>query len=117
MFLEQTGVPAPKVYDFALEGPSNAVGVGFILMEKLPGKSLRWSVATQQQREKVMRQVAELLSSFISIPLTLLALLIAQGNLMSAHLLENHLPTLCNLKCDILGLSLLWKSITYPHSD
>ena len=35
MFLEQTDVPAPKVYDFALEHPGNAVGVGFILMEKL----------------------------------------------------------------------------------
>ncbi|KAG7153086.1 hypothetical protein HYQ46_000004 [Verticillium longisporum] len=59
MFLGQTGVPAPKVYDFALEHPGNPVGVGFILMEKLPGKSLRWSLATQQQRKKVMSQLAD----------------------------------------------------------
>lgn len=46
MFLDITSVPAPKVHDFALEHPDNLVGVGFILMDKLPGKSLRWSIAT-----------------------------------------------------------------------
>jgi len=58
-FLEQTGVPAPKVFDFALEHGDNPVGVGYILMEKLPGKSLRWSIATQKQRRKVMNQLAD----------------------------------------------------------
>jgi hypothetical protein len=46
MFLEETSVPTPQVYDFALEHPDNLVGVGFILIEKLPGKSLRWFLAT-----------------------------------------------------------------------
>lgn len=59
MFLGQTGVPAPKVHDFALEHPGNPVGVGFILMEKLPDKSLRLSIKTQQQRKKVMNQLAD----------------------------------------------------------
>ena len=60
MFLQdETGVPAPKVYDYALEGPHNPVGVGFILFEKIPGKSLRWSVANQEQRTKVMDQLAD----------------------------------------------------------
>jgi hypothetical protein len=41
-FLEQTDVPAPKVFDFALEEDiGNSVGVGYILIEKLPKKSLR----------------------------------------------------------------------------
>ncbi|GJN81725.1 hypothetical protein PLIIFM63780_005260 [Purpureocillium lilacinum] len=57
-FLEGTAVPAPKVYDFALEGPENPVGVGFILMDKLPGKSLRWSLATPEERRRVMDQIA-----------------------------------------------------------
>jgi hypothetical protein len=39
-FLEQTGVPAPKVFDFALEHRDNAVGVGCILLGKMPGMSL-----------------------------------------------------------------------------
>lgn len=58
-FLAQTAVPAPKVFDFELEHPGNPVGVGFILMEKLPGKSLRWSIATQEQRKRVMNQLAD----------------------------------------------------------
>lgn len=59
-FLEKTHVPAPKVFDFVLEDhPGNLVGVGYILMEKLPGTSLRWSVATQEQKRKVMDQLAD----------------------------------------------------------
>ncbi|KAI0845992.1 hypothetical protein F5Y00DRAFT_254938 [Daldinia vernicosa] len=58
-FLERTNVPASKVFDFALEDANNPVGVGYILMEKLHGTSLRWSVATQEQRRKVMEQLAD----------------------------------------------------------
>ncbi|KAL1841724.1 hypothetical protein VTK73DRAFT_3398 [Phialemonium thermophilum] len=58
-FLERTSVPSPCVFDFALEGADNAVGVGYILMEKLPGKSLRWALATQAQKNKVMSQLAD----------------------------------------------------------
>ncbi|KAI1410391.1 hypothetical protein F5Y13DRAFT_202162 [Hypoxylon sp. FL1857] len=59
-FLERTGVPTPKVHDFALDRPDNPVGVGYILMEKLHGKSLRWASATQEQRIKVMNQLADI---------------------------------------------------------
>ncbi|OBR02801.1 hypothetical protein CH63R_14027 [Colletotrichum higginsianum IMI 349063] len=58
-FLEKTGVPAPRLYDFALEHADNPVGVGYILMEKLPGRSLRWSTATQEQRNTDMSQLAD----------------------------------------------------------
>ncbi|KAM3451332.1 hypothetical protein MY3296_005373 [Beauveria thailandica] len=61
LFLEKTRVPAPKMYDYALEQPGNPVGVGFILMEKLPGKSLRWSLANEQQRRKVINQISDIL--------------------------------------------------------
>lgn len=47
-FLEAPDIPTPRVYDFALDDYMNPVGVGYILMEKLPGKSLRWSIATQE---------------------------------------------------------------------
>ncbi|RSL76145.1 hypothetical protein CEP51_010235 [Fusarium floridanum] len=79
MFLEQTGVPAPKVYDFALEHSGNPVGVGFILMEKLPGKSLRWSIATQQQRKKVMNQLADTFVELHKYPFDLLGSLNTPG--------------------------------------
>lgn len=39
-FLGQTKIPVPKVFDYALEGQT-PVSVGYILMENLPGKSLR----------------------------------------------------------------------------
>lgn len=59
-FLETTRVPAPKVFDFALEGQvGNRVGVGYILMKKLPGQSLHWSTTTPEQRTKVMRQLSD----------------------------------------------------------
>ncbi|VUC29426.1 unnamed protein product [Clonostachys rosea] len=59
MFLQNTKVLVPKVYDFALEGPSNPVGVGFILMEKIPGKSLRWSIISAEQKKNVMKGIAD----------------------------------------------------------
>lgn len=71
-FLEQTNVPTPKVYDFALEHSGNPVGVGFILMEKLPGKSLRWSITTREQRRKVMNQLADTFIELQKYPFNLL---------------------------------------------
>ncbi|KAM3558705.1 hypothetical protein MY1884_003848, partial [Beauveria asiatica] len=61
LFLEKTKVPTPKMHDYALEQPGNPVGVGFILMEKLPGKSLRWSLANEQQRRKIVNQISDIL--------------------------------------------------------
>lgn len=78
-FLEQTNVPAPKVYDFALDHPGNPVGVGFILMEKLPGKSLRWSLTTREQRRKVMSQLADTLIELEKYPFHLLGSLDTPG--------------------------------------
>ncbi|KAI9146759.1 hypothetical protein HJFPF1_13497 [Paramyrothecium foliicola] len=68
-FLEQTKVPAPTVYDYALEGPSNPVGVGYILMEKLPGKPLRWSDATSSQRQNIIDQLASVFIELHRFPL------------------------------------------------
>ncbi|KAI1806889.1 hypothetical protein F4811DRAFT_508491 [Daldinia bambusicola] len=58
-FLERTSVPVPKVFDFVLDNSDCPVGVGYILMEKLDGKSLKWSNATQDQRKRVMEQLAD----------------------------------------------------------
>ncbi|KAJ5469741.1 hypothetical protein N7539_009359 [Penicillium diatomitis] len=58
-FLGETQVPVPKVFDFNFCEP-NPIGVGYILMEKLPGSSLRWSLATPEQRKKVASQLADI---------------------------------------------------------
>ncbi|KAJ5572332.1 hypothetical protein N7535_005992 [Penicillium sp. DV-2018c] len=58
-FLRETNIPAPEVYAFCLD-EANPVGVPYILMEKMPGKSLSWSDATQEQRTKVIDQLADI---------------------------------------------------------
>jgi hypothetical protein len=58
-FLSATSIPVPKVleYNFC---ENNPVGVGYILMERLPGNSLRWSLATPEQRKKVTTQLSNI---------------------------------------------------------
>ncbi|KAK2879956.1 hypothetical protein FQN49_000715 [Arthroderma sp. PD_2] len=57
-FLEKLDIPTPRVFDFALESESVA-GVGYILMEKMPGKSLPRCNPSKDQREKIISQVAD----------------------------------------------------------
>ena len=71
-FLERTGVPAPKVFDLALDDADNPVGVGYILMERLPGRSLRWDLTTQDQRKKIMSQLADVFIELRKYPFGLL---------------------------------------------
>lgn len=52
--LESINIPALRVFDFALEDESNPVGVGYILMEKLGGKSLRLFLATPESKDRSM---------------------------------------------------------------
>ncbi|KAJ5848179.1 hypothetical protein N7455_012136 [Penicillium solitum] len=56
-----TCIPTPKFFDWACESdPENPLGVDYILMEKLDGKSLDWQAATPQQKEKVMQQLVDI---------------------------------------------------------
>ncbi|KAJ5899150.1 hypothetical protein N7495_003894 [Penicillium taxi] len=61
-YLQQnTCIPTPKILDWACESDSeNAIGVGYILMEKLDGKPLDWQKTTPQQKEKVMQQLVDI---------------------------------------------------------
>ncbi|KAI9147406.1 Protein kinase-like domain protein [Paramyrothecium foliicola] len=62
-FLERhTRIPSPRVFDWACESdPTNTIGVGYILMEKMPGTPLDWQSATAIQKEKIVRQLAEIM--------------------------------------------------------
>ncbi|KAG6222048.1 hypothetical protein E4U34_001612 [Claviceps purpurea] len=62
-FLERhTRVPSPRVFDWACESdPTNTIGVGYILMEKLNGTPLHWQSATAVQKEKIVRQFADIM--------------------------------------------------------
>ncbi|KAF1952116.1 hypothetical protein CC80DRAFT_538341 [Byssothecium circinans] len=59
-FLEKTAVPTPKVFDFAVESAENPVGVGYMLVEKMAGTSLRWALLSSEQRRKIVEQLADI---------------------------------------------------------
>ena len=69
-FLARTTVPVPKVYDRADDDdPLNLVGAGYILFEKLAGKPLAWDEASEVQKEKFLRQLAEIYANLEHHPL------------------------------------------------
>ncbi|KAK7985614.1 hypothetical protein PG988_003236 [Apiospora saccharicola] len=54
-------IPSPKIHDWACQSdPGNEVGLGYILMEKMEGKVLRWETATRDQRDKVIGQLVDI---------------------------------------------------------
>ncbi|KAL4893404.1 hypothetical protein BDV59DRAFT_178147 [Aspergillus ambiguus] len=77
-FLNKTNVPAPKVFDYGFHG-QNAIGTGYILMEKIPGNSLRWSRASPEQRRKVMTQLADIYIELESHPFDIMGSLDQPG--------------------------------------
>ncbi|KAJ5946821.1 hypothetical protein N7454_003660 [Penicillium verhagenii] len=79
-FLSGIKVPAPKVKDFN-SCESNSVGVRYILMEKLPGRSMRWSLATAEQRRKVTGQLADIYLELFRHPFPLTGSLNHPGSL------------------------------------
>ncbi|KAG6246196.1 hypothetical protein E4U23_004820 [Claviceps purpurea] len=62
-FLDRhTRVPSPRVFDWACESDqTDTIGIGYTLMEKLNGTSLRWYKATATQKEKIVRQLADIM--------------------------------------------------------
>lgn len=57
-FLEKTNVPAPKAFDFVVNS-NNPLGIGYILIEKIPGRPLTYTSSTAQQMEIVLDQLAD----------------------------------------------------------
>ncbi|KAL1848335.1 hypothetical protein VTK73DRAFT_10143 [Phialemonium thermophilum] len=56
-----TRVPVPQIFGWACEcDPANVLGVSYILMEKLTGKPLDWEEASSAEREKIIKQLAEI---------------------------------------------------------
>ncbi|KAG6178771.1 hypothetical protein E4U47_007611 [Claviceps purpurea] len=89
-FLERhTRVPCPRVFDWACESdPTNTIGVGYILMEKLNGTSLIWQKATAAQKEKIVRQYAEIMLEIERHPFDKLGSLIATAGIRSGEAIE-----------------------------
>ncbi|KAI0543866.1 hypothetical protein F4679DRAFT_577314 [Xylaria curta] len=69
-FLAETAIPVPEVYDCADDGdPMNRVGAGYILLEKLAGKPLEWHEASEVQKAKFSRQLADIYANLEQHPL------------------------------------------------
>jgi aminoglycoside phosphotransferase (APT) family kinase protein len=80
-FLEPTAVPAPKAFGYGTRGggggggkTDHGVGVGFILMEELPGKPWNYggifeAEATKHERDKLWNGLADVLAELAKYPL------------------------------------------------
>ncbi|KAG6063247.1 hypothetical protein E4U32_001456 [Claviceps aff. humidiphila group G2b] len=86
-FLDRhTRVPSPRVFDWACESdPTNTIGVGYILMEKLNGTPLHWQRATASQKEKIVRQYADIMLEIERHPFDQLGSLIGTTELNSGE--------------------------------
>ena len=82
MYLQHhTQIPTPIVFDWACESdPTNSLGAGYILMEKLDGKPLDWSSATPEQREKIMQQLADVFLDIEKHPFGVMGSLVSIGD-------------------------------------
>ncbi|KAG5933147.1 hypothetical protein E4U60_004685 [Claviceps pazoutovae] len=89
-FLERhTRVPSPRVFDWACESdPTNMIGVGYILMEKLNGTSLIWQEATAAEKEKIVRQLADIMLEIERHPFDQFGSLIATARIRSGEATE-----------------------------
>lgn len=67
--LHQTTLPVPAVYDFALDGSEdNPVGVGYILLQKLPGRPMNWAHASAEQKNHIFQQLRDIYIEIEKIP-------------------------------------------------
>jgi hypothetical protein len=58
-FLSKTRIPVPAIHDYAIDSPSNPIGVGYILMDKVAGKPLSACVLTDDNRKHILSQLAD----------------------------------------------------------
>lgn len=87
-FLATTAVPVPHVYDVAIDSPSNPVGVGYILMEKLKGTPLTSYTIGIDAKVHVLEQLADIFIALASHPLPAIGCLLGPDNLTIGPILE-----------------------------
>jgi len=59
----RTSIPVPNVHDYAYYSPSNAIGVGYILIDKLDGVPLSNCDLGEDDRKHVLNQLADIFIS------------------------------------------------------
>jgi hypothetical protein len=53
-------VPTPRVWDYCLQGEESPAGVSYILMDYMPGSVLDWSSISDEGKQKVIAQLADI---------------------------------------------------------
>ncbi|KAJ5901451.1 hypothetical protein N7495_001979 [Penicillium taxi] len=101
-FLSKTNVPVPRVFDFNLD-EANPIGVSYILMEKLPGKSLRWSLTALQQRQKVISQLADIYIELKKFPFSMIGSFDPENSSYIGPLARESLTDFQNSQMRMLG--------------
>lgn len=97
-FLSSTSIPVPKIHDFATASSSNPIGVGYILMEKLPGRALDWNSLSVAQKTKFLRQFADIFSELARHMFPSIGCLNSPDNLSVGPLVAEH-----NVSVDEVG--------------
>lgn len=60
-WLESVDVPTPRLHGYGLRSdPRNEVGVGYMIIDKLPGRSFNLSTASEAQKAEVIEQWASI---------------------------------------------------------
>ncbi|TLS31438.1 hypothetical protein PpBr36_02395 [Pyricularia pennisetigena] len=86
-FLETTAVPAPRAFGFGVHGAGtdHGVGLSFLLMEELPGKSwpgdgIDGRLASEEDKARVLRGLADILTELATHPFPKAGSLTPQGS-------------------------------------
>jgi len=89
MYLERnTRLPTPTIFDWGYASdPTNAIGVDYILMEKLDGTPLNWPAANLEQKEKILQQLADVFLEIERHPFS------AVGSLVTLDRVSPHEPS------------------------
>lgn len=82
-FLATTSVPVPKLCDVATASPSNAVGVGYIMMERLKGMSMEWYDLQPDTKKKILEQFADIFIALKQHPFSSIGSLALDGDSFS----------------------------------
>ncbi|KIW39678.1 hypothetical protein, variant [Exophiala oligosperma] len=86
-FLRSQGIPLPTVYGYSAT-PDNSAGVEYIIMEMLEGKCIgdHWHSMTEEERIKIVFQIAEIEGKLFSIQLP------ASGSIFYVEDLDPDIP-------------------------
>jgi hypothetical protein len=84
----RTQIPIPKVHDYSIYSPSNPIGVGYILMDKLAGKPLSDCDLTDADRECVLSQLADVFAALKQHPFNEIGCLLDPDNLSVGPVLD-----------------------------